>query len=59
MKKNDVRKLYDDAASLGWDYQRMSRSGMECFDDIMVNLGVLEQGEHWNEDVFECKGGYH
>ena len=47
MKKIDVRKLYDDLASLGWDYQRMSRSGMECFDDIMVNLGVLEQGEHW------------
>ena len=59
MKKINVKKLYDDLASLGWDYQRMSRSGMECFDDIMINLGVLKQGEHWNEEVFESKGGYH
>ena len=25
----------------------------------VVALGVLDEGEHWNEDVFECKGGYH
>ena len=61
MKRIDVNKLYDDFADLGWDYTsgRMSRSGMECFDNIAINLGILEQGEHWNEDVFESKGGYH
>ena len=61
MKRINVKKLYDDFADLGWDYTagRMSRSAMECYDNIAVNLGVLEQGEHWNEDVFECKGGYH
>ena len=61
MKKINVKKLYDDFADLGWDYTagRMSRSAMECYDNIAINLGVLDEGEHWNEDVFECKGGYH
>ena len=61
MKKINVKKLYDDFAELGWDYScnRMSRSAMECYDNIAINLGILEDGEHWNEDVFECKGGYH
>ena len=22
------------------------------FDEIMVMFGVLEEGEHWNEDVY-------
>ena len=61
MKPVNVKKLYDDFADLGWDYTagRMSRSAMECYDNITINLGILEDGEHWNEDVFECKGGYH
>ena len=61
MKRIDVKKLYDDFADLGWDYTAglMSRSAMECYDNIAINLGILEDGEHWNEDVFECKGGYH
>ena len=44
MKKINVKKLYDDFADLGWDYtcNRMSRSAMECYDAIAVNLGVLE-----------------
>ena len=61
MKRIDVNKLYDDFADLGWDYTagRMSRSGMECFDNIAINLGVLEQGEHWNEDVYaDAKGDW-
>ena len=61
MKPVNVKKLYDDFADLGWDYTagRMSRSAMECYDNIAINLVILEDGEHWNEDVFECKGGYH
>ena len=51
----------DKLCDLGWDYTagRMSRSGMEVYDDIMQYLGALEPDEHWNEDVYECKGGYH
>ena len=61
MKPVNVKKLYDDFADLGWDYTagRMSRSAMECYDNIAINLGILEEHEHWNEDVFESKGGYH
>lgn len=53
--------LMDKLCDLGWDYTagRMSRSGMECYDDIMQYLGALKPDEHWNEDVYECKGGYH
>ena len=61
MKPVNVKKLYDDFADLGWDYTagRMSRSAMECYDQIAINLGILEDGEHWNEDVYECNGCTH
>ena len=26
--------------------------GSISFDEIMVMFGVLEEGEHWNEDVY-------
>ena len=44
---------------LGWDYScgRMSRSGMEIYDQIMTRLGVLKKGEHWNEDCYEIANG--
>ena len=47
--------LYDDLADLGWDYTagRRSRSGMEVYDKIMTALGVLDKGEHWNEDCYQ------
>ena len=47
--------LYDDLADLGWDYTagRMSRSGMEVYDKIMTALGVLDYGDHWNEDCYQ------
>ena len=61
MKKINVKKLYDDFADLGLDYtcNRMSRSAMECYDAIAVNLGVLDKGEHWNEDAYQDKGCDH
>ena len=57
MKKINVKKLYDDFADLGWEYtcNRLSRSGMEVYDALAVNLGVLEEGEHWNEDAYTDK----
>mgnify|MGYP005659690113 CR=1 FL=1 len=50
------KDFYDDLADLGWDYTagRMSRSGMQVYDTIMTRLGVLEDGEHWNEDCYNC-----
>jgi hypothetical protein len=54
-------ELLSDLSDLGWDYTcgRMSRSGMEVYDKIMIKLGVLEPLEHWNEDVYECNGCTH
>ena len=53
--------LMDKLCDLGWDYTagRMSRSGMEVYDDIMKYLGALEDHEHWNEDVYQCNGCDH
>ena len=47
--------LYKDLADLGWEYTsgKMSRSGMFLYDQIMTRLGILRNGEHWNEDVYE------
>jgi len=33
----------------------MSRSGMQCYDEIMQYLGALESHEHWNEDCYKDK----
>ena len=51
--------LGEDLAELGWDYTcgRMSRSGMFLYDQIMTRLGVLNVGEHWNEDCYEDANG--
>jgi len=60
-KKINIKKLYDDFAELGWDYtcNRMSRSAMAYYDAIAVNLGVLDKGEHWNEDAYLDKNCDH
>ena len=34
---------------LGWDYQRMSRSGRETYDEIQQLLGGLPENEVWME----------
>ena len=38
--------LIDD---LGWDYQRMSRSGREVYDEIQQLLGGIPENEVWME----------
>ena len=43
------KKLLDKLTDLGWDYQRMTKSGRETYDEIMTMLGVLEEGEQWYE----------
>ena len=30
---------------LGWEYQRMGRSGRETYDEIMQMLGIIEPNE--------------
>ena len=52
-------KFIDLLGDLGWDYtcNRMSRSGMETYDDLMQYLGALDKGEHWNEDVYADANG--
>ena len=54
-------ELLSDLSDLGWEYTcgRLSRSGMEVYDKIMIKLGVLEPLEHCNEDVYECNNCTH
>ena len=41
-----LHSLIDD---LGWDYQRMSCSGREVYDEIQQLLGGLPENEVWME----------
>ena len=41
-----LKTLLDD---LGWDYQRMSCSGREVYDEIQQLLGGLPENEVWME----------
>ena len=41
-----LKTLIDD---LGWDYQRMSRSGREVYDEIQQLLGAIPENEVWME----------
>ena len=41
-----LKTLIDD---LGWDYQRMSRSGREVYDEIQQLLGGIEENEVFME----------
>ena len=54
MKKVKLSYILDQLTELGWDYTagRMSRSGMQIYDEIMRYVGILDPTEHWNEDVF-------
>ena len=50
IKVNDegdrLKTLLDD---LGWEYQRMSRSGREIYDEIQQLLGAIPENEVWME----------
>jgi len=51
--------ILDKLTDLGWEYtcNRMSRSGMQVYDELMQYMQVLENGEHWNEDVYADANG--
>ena len=42
-------QFLDLLGDLGWDYQRMSVSGRETYDEIMQMIGVIEEGEVYLE----------
>ena len=52
-KKLSFSKVLDYLTDLGWEYtcNTMTRSGMQTYDELMQYIGVLQDGEHWNEDV--------
>ena len=43
---NDFLDLLGD---LGWEYQRMSQSGRETYDEMMQMIGVIEEDEVYME----------
>ncbi len=43
------KKLLDKLTDLGWDYHRLTQSGQQTYDEIMIMFGVLKQGETWLE----------
>ena len=47
----------DKLCDLGWEYtcNVMTRSGMQTYDELMQYVGVLQDGEHWNEDAYKDK----
>ena len=51
--------ILDKLTDLGWEYtcNTMPRSGMQTYDELMQYIGVLQDGEHWNEDVYKDKCG--
>tara|TARA_R100001443_G_scaffold76903_1_gene84262 strand:+ start:239 stop:382 length:144 start_codon:yes stop_codon:yes gene_type:complete len=42
-------KLIELITDLGWDYQSMTTSGRETYDEIMRGLGLLKANEPWIE----------
>ena len=42
-------KFLDLLGNLGWDYQCMTTSGRETYDEIMQMIGVIEEGEVYME----------
>ena len=59
LKQVRLSVLIEKLTELGWDYScnRMSRSGMQTYDEIMQYVGGLESNEHWNEDAYTDKNG--
>ena len=50
MRVNDLGdKLTTLIDDLGWDYQRMSSSGREIYDEIQQLLGVIPENEVYME----------
>ena len=46
---DDGDKLLQLLVDLGWEYQRMGRSGRQVFDEIHQLLGTIKEGEVYME----------
>ena len=59
LKQVRLSVLIEKLTELGWDYScnRMSRSGMQTYDEIMQYMGIIEETEHWNEDCYADANG--
>ena len=59
LKQVKLSVILDKLTELGWDYScnRMSRSCMQIYDEIMRYVGVLDANEHWNEDCYSDSNG--
>ena len=59
LKQVRLSVLIEKLTELGWDYScnRMSRSGMQTYDEIMQYMGILDAKEHWSEDVYADANG--
>ena len=59
LKQVRLSVLIEKLTELGWDYScgRMSRSGMQIYDEIMQYMGIIEETEHWNEDCYADANG--
>jgi len=59
LKQVKLSVILEKLTELGWDYScnRMSRSGMQIYDEIMRYVGILDANEHWNEDCFSDSNG--
>ena len=50
VRVNDMGdKLLTLITDLGWDYQRMSMSGRQVYDEIQQLLGTITENEVWME----------
>ena len=47
--KINGKKLLDKLTDLGWEYQRMGRSGRETYDEICHLLNMIPQDEVYME----------
>ena len=59
LKQVKLSVILEKLTELGWDYtcNRMSRSGMQIYDEIMQYVGVLDSNEHCNEDAYSDLNG--
>ena len=48
--KIDGKRLAELLTDLGWEYQRLTQSGKENYDEIMTMFGVLKEGETWLDE---------
>ena len=45
VSSKELREVLELIEDLGWDYDRMSSSGQETYDQICLKLGILDDEE--------------